>query len=362
MRNLQSESRSWVEDWLQALGPSISSSLAFCDDAGLDSPERPLGFVSPGHGTKSQQLERVAAAPAFDPFVRRSFANLAIQRPRLGAQRASPIAFGGRRGSGDIVHCLEAYIDKCSWKVRPVVYMLDLVHGQEHDAARGAAVAWCNATATGMVIATFASPPCETFAISRHNSEGDSSVVPVRSSDCLWGLPRLSRRQLQHVTIGSFLLLVSFALLTIAAFSGAGGFLEHPAFFKRHTELHAASIWRIPQLLRLLNLSIADLFFVFQSDFAMPAGKPTLFGAWRMKSFSNQLEVGRGPCPEHLIQALSGRNDDGTFKTAIAKKYPRTLCAVIGKTFGDFGVPAMQSAASTSLTHVTTALLWIPTV
>ena len=68
---------------------------------------------------------------------------------------------------------------------------------------------------------------------------------------------------MQQVTIGSFLLLVSFALLTIAAFSGAGGFLEHPAILKRHTEFHAASIWRIPQLLRLLNLPISDLTLVF---------------------------------------------------------------------------------------------------
>ena len=208
-------------------------------------------------------------------FVARSIANIAIQRPRLGAQRAFPIAFEGRRRSGDIVHCLEAYIEQCSWKVRPIVCVLNLVHGPEHDAAHGAAVAWCNATATGMVIATFASPPCETFAISRHNVDGDSSVVPVRSSDCLWGLPRLSRRQLQQVTIGSFFLLVSFALLTIAAFSGARGFLGHHTFLKRHTELHAASIWRIPQLLRLLNLPIADLTLVFRSDFGMPARKPT---------------------------------------------------------------------------------------
>ena len=82
---------------------------------------------------------------------------------------------------------------------------------------------------------------------------------------------------MQQVTIGSFLLLVSFALLTIAAFSGAGGFLDHPAFLKRHTELHAASIWRIPQLLKLINLPISDLTLVFQSDFGMRARKHTFF-------------------------------------------------------------------------------------
>ena len=60
------------EDWRQALGPSISSSLAFIDYVGLDIPEPPLGFVSPGHGTKCKQLERVAVAPAFVPPARRT--------------------------------------------------------------------------------------------------------------------------------------------------------------------------------------------------------------------------------------------------------------------------------------------------
>ena len=72
------------EDWLQALGPSISSSLAFIDYVGLDVPEPPLGLVSPGHGTKFKQLERVVVAPTFVPPARRSIANLAIERSRLG--------------------------------------------------------------------------------------------------------------------------------------------------------------------------------------------------------------------------------------------------------------------------------------
>ena len=56
-----------------------------------------------------------------------------------------------------------------------------------------------------------------------------------------------------------------------------------------------------------------------------------------MKTFSHQLQLGRAPCPVHLIQALSGRNEDGTFKTAIAKEYTGPLCSAIAKTLGDFG-------------------------
>ena len=56
-----------------------------------------------------------------------------------------------------------------------------------------------------------------------------------------------------------------------------------------------------------------------------------------MKTFSHRLDVGRDPCLAHLIQTLSGRNEDGIFKTAIAKEYPGALCAAIAKKLGDFG-------------------------
>ena len=90
-------------------------------------------------------------------------------------------------------------------------------------------------------------------------------------------------------------------------------------------------------MLRLLNFPIADLALVFQSDYGMPTRKPTFFATWRMKTFDHQLQQGRAPCSEHLIQALSGRNDDGIFKTAIAKEYLGPLCSVIAKSTGDFG-------------------------
>ena len=77
--------------------------------------------------------------------------------------------------------------------------------------------------------------------------------------------------------------------------------------------------------------------FGVPSDYGMPSTQPTCFATWRMKSFDHQLQQGLAACPEHLIQALFGRNADGSFKTAIAKEYPGLLCSVIAKTMGDFG-------------------------
>ena len=68
-----------------------------------------------------------------------------------------------------------------SWNVFPAVCVLDLVHGADHDASRGAAIAWCRAIIAGLVLGVFVSPPCETWSIARHNMLEDCKVVPVRS-------------------------------------------------------------------------------------------------------------------------------------------------------------------------------------
>ena len=82
----------------------------------------------------------------------------------------------------------------------------------------------------------FCSPPCETWSIARHNARGDSRVVPVRSEAQPWGLHSLNRSQLQQVTVGSFLLFVTMALLTFCVFKGGCCMMEHPAYLKWHAE------------------------------------------------------------------------------------------------------------------------------
>ena len=59
--------------------------------------------------------------------------------------------------------------------------------------------------------------------------------------DCLGG------RCSKSLLVRSFLF-VSFALLTIAAFSGAGGFLEHPAFLKRRACVTSCIAYGAPEV------------------------------------------------------------------------------------------------------------------
>ena len=45
-----------------------------------------------------------------------------------------------------------------------------------------------------------------------------------------------------------------------------------------------------------------------------------------------------------MIQSLCGRNDDGSFKTAVGKEYPTALCRVVAHSFGRFALDAEHSA------------------
>ena len=55
----------------------------------------------------------------------------------------------------------------------------------------------------------------------------------------------------------------------------------------------------------------------------------------------------RAPVSTSELQALSGRNEDGSFRTAVGKEYPPALCQVIAHSFADFA----QRAESTPCTE-----------
>ena len=66
--------------------------------------------------------------------------DLFLERPVLTPQRVFVVALGGRRRVGDIVDHLERHISNQKGSFRPMVAILDLVHGEAHDAAREALI------------------------------------------------------------------------------------------------------------------------------------------------------------------------------------------------------------------------------
>ena len=330
-------------EFAQAEGPSITGAPFFCLAAGFDVPMPPAGFVNRQKGTEAVRLQRCDAAKHELPPVR-PLNDVCSIPATLGPQRAILVAFGGRRREGDIIDSLQSFVASNDFKHVPTICVLDLVHGEEHDAARGAATAWCRAILAGMVIGVFCSPPCETWSIARHNALTDSRVVPVRSAQHPWGLHRLTKSQTSQVTVGSFLLLVSIALITLSIFQGGCAMLEHPAFIQWHLEKDAASIWRLHEMMRIMKLPGFELHHVDQCNFGMPARKPTFFAAWRLPSYKRCLGEFRAPADTRQVRALTGKNADGTYKTAIGKEYPAPLCRAIAHSFGAFALDVDKCA------------------
>ena len=296
----------------------------------------PDGFVQPEqlstrdrHAQVIAQAFQGAAAPVHD-------ARGVHVVPRLLKMRVFLVAFGGRRRKGDIIDHLEAHIASANWQHHPYVCAMDLVLHPSHDAARGALGFWIQKIVQGFVIGSFQSPPCETWSVARYMElEQSKGPPPLRSADEPFGLPGLTFKQFKQLEIGSFLLFPSLAMITACALSGCSSMLEHPAFVNKHVRMHAASIWRLPEVIRLLALPNAALHKVLQGEFGMSAVKPTFLGAWGLPTFAMHAERERKPMDRSRIAALAGLNSDGSFKTAIAKEYAEPLCKCIAASFAD---------------------------
>ena len=116
--------------------------------------------------------------------------------------------------------------------------------------------------------------------------------------------------------------MVSIALITAAFFHGIAAMMEHPAFLQRHATIGAASVWRLPELLRLMSLDCCVVHRVYQSNYGMPAFKPTFFVGWHLPSMAQALVSHLDPIDRSLIVSLQGRNADGSFRSAVGKEYP----------------------------------------
>ena len=208
-----------MEGPMQGYGPLLEVSPSYQAAARHDVPAPPRGYAERELGN-AQSCDRRNLHRRGHTTASRPLTDVSSIPPQLGCQRAILDAFGGRRRPGDIIDHLQQYVNTHTFRYVPVICVLDLVHGQAHDASRGAAVAWCRAILCGLCLGVFCGPPCETWSIARHNAIGDSKVVPVRSAAEPWRLPRMTQRQATQVTVGCFLLFVTIALFTLAIFKG----------------------------------------------------------------------------------------------------------------------------------------------
>eukprot|EP00435_Cladocopium_sp_Y103_P049044 s676_g14.t1 len=152
------------------------------------------------------------------------------------------------------------------------------------------------------------------------------------STEELWGFRSLSLKEKRQVMDGHRLLAFSLTAMPMMYFSGGAGVLEHP---DEPTDLHAASIWKLPLMHLLLSLA----------GFARVSLAQGLLGASSVKR-TCLLTLNLAHLPacirDHAIcsDLPRGQNigvaEDGTFKTAILKEYPPAFCHGLADAFCKF--------------------------
>ncbi len=178
----------------------------------------------------------------------------------------------------------------------------------------------------GYVAGAMAGSPCETFTEARYYIPEDVEEKdrkrwprPLRDTASPWGREFLTHREMRQLKVGSaFALQVvwTFAMLLIY---GGHMFVEHPAPPKA---LDRASIFRLPIVALLLKLPETRLRIILQKDWGATSVKPTGFLVLRAPSFITSMR--RWMSPSATTSPAIGK-ENGTFKTAALKEYPKAL-------------------------------------
>lgn len=171
---------------------------------------------------------------------------------------------------------------------------------------------------SGAILGIGGPPPCETFTAARLLADGPP---PVRSHDELWGLPSNSQRQWAQTSLGNTLMrfILDMCICRTSGIPDVGSPSE-----------------------ALRRLQCASYVTFDQCVFGCPRRKPTTLLLIRLPWLRNQIlrlgEGGRCPHGQGQHAALQGRDESGSFRTAVAKIYPAAMNAAISHAIAHFVV------------------------
>ena len=211
---------------------------------------------------------------------------------------------------------------------------------------------WLRMVVSGMVLATLAGPPCETWSISRWRQlEDGSGPRPLRSTDDLhlliWSLTPLRIRELRQTTVGNKLLQFAILMMGGHAISGTLGILEHPSAPDARPTGVPASIWRLPIVQLMRQHDNVGLTHIKQGYFGARSPKPTtLMVVGRPHHRREMLKVlyenqttTKLPPPLRMERTKQG------FSTMPLKRYPPGLCTALAKMIhcGAASIPTLSN-------------------
>ena len=110
--------------------------------------------------------------------------------------------------------------------------------------------------------------------------------------------------------------------------------MERPAKTDLHQRYDAASIWDLPRVTLVSEHSSVSNRTFCQGDLGAHQLKPTTLLAVRLPSLGECLL--RRYVPRNIRVTLTGKNDDGSFRTNPAKEYPSLMCQGMADAVFDF--------------------------
>ena len=193
---------------------------------------------------------------------------------------------------------------------------------------------WKRATASGQVIGIVAGPPCETWSAARFSFMPTPSNKrpprPIRSIQHPWGKHNLTGRERAQLDLANQLLRATIMFLTLAATEGISAIMEHPSLADWLPA--APSSWRLQEIKMLEKLDHVDMVHIDQCCFGATARKPTTLLAVNLPTLrlraARTTNGGRCHHPGGHTAAV-GQTDDGSWRTAPLKCYPKALCELM---------------------------------
>eukprot|EP00435_Cladocopium_sp_Y103_P032495 s3994_g8.t1 len=256
--------------------------------------------------------------------------------------------YSGYRREGDLRH----QIDRHEIQGVHQIFCLSIdfcLHGTVSDLTKACQKEfWTRQIQNGAVVGIGGGPPCETFTAARMMDDGPPVL---RTYDEPLGVPHNSPRQWRQVLLGTLLMQFILEMAVLCARHGGCAFIEHPAFpiWARH--LRPVSIWSSQAVRWLKRLHCSSVVTFDQCIFACEARKPTTLLLVRLphlRDFILQLgDHGRCAHPVGTHVTLRGRDDSGSFRTAIAKVYPPAMNAALAKAIIQFVQDTFEVGAST---------------
>ena len=290
-------------------------------------PHRPVrtGTANPGERQRTVQI----VPSAFEGHADWLKAIRAVKWATLPADCPMPIyrslagrphfllvhLFSGRRREGDVHRCIDAWALKRN--VTVTILSMDTAVSVTYGNLAVQASSWhklLECYDRGLVSATLAGTPCETFSEARfqelpqEHAGSHKGPRPLRSFERLLGLEGLTGREITQLHVGTQFFLQGVLLLAYQTVQGGSFISEHPAAPRDGTR---PSIWTSPWLELMRGHPEVQLHTVPQWPFGATVPKPTGLLTLRLLRFINSIFKHADPNAKRPTSVAIGRDAEG---------------------------------------------------